>query len=177
MKKLIYPLSIMIVLSLSAFVFIKAQNWKISEGYSIKFSSKDPSGTFTSLKGDIQFDESDLPGSKFNVTVDANSINTGNGMKNSKAKSASYLDTEKYPEIKFVSSSINKKGASYEAKGYLTLHGVAKEITVPFTYAKTDKGGLFTGSFNVNRNDYKVGEPGGHAEDILAIDLSIPVSK
>jgi len=177
MKKLIYPAAMALILSLSAFVFITAQNWKIADGYSIKFTSKDPSGTFTSLKGDIQFDEKDLATSKFNVTIDANSINTGNGMKNSKSKSAGWLDTGKYPDIKFVSSSISKKGAGYEAKGNLTLHGVTKEITIPFTYTKTDKGGLFTGSFSVNRNDYKIGEPGGHTEEVLALDISVPVTK
>ena len=177
MKKIIYPVAIALIIFTSAFAVITSVSWKIADGYSIKFTSNDPAGVFTSLKGDVVFDENNLGASKFDVKVDVASINTGNGLKNDKAKSAQWFDSQTYPEIKFISSKITKSGDKYEAKGSLTMHGITKQITIPFSFSKTASGGVFTSSFDVNRNDYKIGEPGGHASEVLKIDLSVPVSK
>ena len=117
MKKIFYPLAIIITISLSAFAFYTSVNWKIADGYSVKFTSADPSGTFTSLKGDINFDEADLQHSKVNVSVDVNSINMGNGKKNNDAKGPGWFDAATYPEIKFSSTAISKAGGNYEGKG------------------------------------------------------------
>src|SRR5580704_15683272 len=108
MKKSIFSLAIVATLFLSAFTFINAVHWKIADGYSIKFTSKDPSGVFTSFKGDIVFDEKDLAASKFDVTIDVNSVNTGNGMKNKKTLGEDFLNADKYPTIKFASTKITK---------------------------------------------------------------------
>jgi len=176
MKKLIFPVLIGATLFFSAFTFMRSASWKIADGYSIKFSSSDPSGVFTSFKGDIAFDANNLGASKFNVSIDPASINTGNGMKNTKAKSDQYLDVTKYPAIKFTSSKISKTAAGYEATGTLDMHGVQKQITIPFTFANN----TFTGSFTVNRVDYQVGGTTGmasHTATDLKIDISVPVTK
>ena len=73
-------------------------------------------------------------------------------MKNTHAKSDKWLDAEKFPLISFTSSVITKVGSGYEAKGMLDMHGVQKEITLPFTF----DGNVFTGSISVNRMDYNV---------------------
>src|SRR3954467_12038288 len=117
MKKQNYLLVTLILMVASSFTFIKSQNWKIADGYSVKFDGGDPSGEFTGLKGTIQFDEKNLAASKFDVTIDAASINTGNGMKNTHAKGAGWFDVEKYPTIGFSSSAITKTATGYEAKG------------------------------------------------------------
>jgi polyisoprenoid-binding protein YceI len=173
MKKLIFPIAIAATLLLSAFTAFSSMNWKIADGYSVKFTSDDPSGVFTSLKGDISFDASDLASSKFNVTIDANSINMGNGMKNTKAKGEDWFNTDKYPTITFTSTKITKTANGYEAAGTLNMKGVQKSLTIPFTFANN----TFTGSFNVNREDFKVGTPGGHASSVLKVDVSVPVTK
>lgn len=170
MKKII--LAMAATLLLCAFTIYSSVTWKIANGYSVKFTSNDPSGTFTSLKGDVAFDEKDLAASKFDVTVDVSSINTGNGMKNKKALSEEYFDVAKYPVIKFVSDKITKTGSGYQAAGTLEMHGTKKPVTVPFTFSNN----TFTGSFDVNRIDYGVGVA-GHAASVLKIDLSVPVTK
>ena len=97
MKKLIYPIASIAIIAASAFTVIKSQDWKVSEGYSVKFSSGDPSGEFSGLKATISFDEKNLAASKFEATIDVATINTGNGMKNTHAKSEKWFDAEKYP--------------------------------------------------------------------------------
>ena len=165
-------LAIAATLLLSAFTIYSSVNWKIAPGYSIKFTSGDPSGVFTSLKGDVAFNEKDLASSKFDVTVDVSSINTGNGLKNKKALGTEFFDAAKYPTIKFVSNEITKTGSGYQAAGTLEMHGTKKAVTIPFTFSNN----TFTGSFDVNRIDYGVGTA-GHAASVLKIDLSVPVTK
>src|ERR1700754_4740839 len=115
MKKIIYPIAALALLLASAFTVIKSQDWKISDNYAIKFDGGDPSGEFKGLKGNISFDAADLKSSKFDVSIDVATINTGNGMKNTHAKSEKWFDAEKYPTIKFKSSSITKTATGYSA--------------------------------------------------------------
>jgi polyisoprenoid-binding protein YceI len=176
MKKLFYPIAAGIILSASAFTALKTTDWKIKNEASVKFTSKDPSGVFTGLKGSVKFNEQDLKDSKFDVSIDAASINTGNGMQNQHAKSDKWFDVKKYPEIRFASNSITRTTQGYQADGILSLHGVQKPVSIPFTFQKNNEGGTFTGSFNVNRVDFGIGEPGGHASEIIKIDLSVPVN-
>jgi polyisoprenoid-binding protein YceI len=174
MKKHLYPVASLILMIASAFAFIQSQNWKIAEGYSVKFDGGDPSGEFTGLKGTIQFDEKNLAASKFDVTIDAASINTGNGMKNTHAKGANWFDVEKYPTIGFTSSSINKTASGYDAKGTLDMHGVKKEITIPFTFSNN----TFASNFEVNRKDFGI-DDGKHDKmtDIIKVSIIVPVTK
>jgi len=178
MKKLVYPISAALIMLVSAFTFIQSQNWKIDDGYSIKFTSDDPSGVFTGLKGTIAFDEANLTASKFDVTVDVSTINTGNGMKNTHAKSEKWFDAAKYPNISFTSSGISKTASGYEAKGSMEIHGVKKDFTIPFTFSKTATGAIFMASFDINRLDFNINtaEP-AHGASVVKVDLSIPVSK
>ena len=174
MKKSIFPAITLVILIASAFTFFQSVEWKISDNYSVKFDGGDPSGEFTGLKGSIKFDEKNLADSKFDCTVDVASINTGNGMKNTHAKSDKWLDATKYPVIHFTSKSISKTESGYEAKGTLDFHGVQKEITLPFTFVNN----VFAGTFEVNRMDYGINtaEP-NHGAQVLKVSLNVPVTK
>ncbi len=178
MKHMLYPVAALMIIVASAFTFIQSQNWKIADDYSVKFISDDPSGIFRGLKGTIAFDEKNLAASKFDLSVDVATINTGNGMKNTHAKSAKWFDAEKYPLITFTSSAITAAGTGYQAKGTLEIHGVKKEVVLPFTFEKNGDGGTFKSSFDINRMDYDINtaEP-AHGAAVLKVDLSVPVTK
>ena len=174
MQRQSYLLATLVLIAASAFTFIQSQDWKIAEGYSIKFDGGDPSGEFSGLKGTIQFDEKNLAASNFNVTIDVASINTGNGMKNTHAKGANWFDVEKYPTIAFTSSSIAKTSSGFESKGTLEMHGVKKEITLPFTFI----GNTFAANIEVNRLDFGL-DDGKHPKMVpaLKVSINVPVTK
>ena len=174
MKKQTYLLASVVLMIGSAFAFIQSQDWKIAEGYAIKFEAGDPSGEFSGLKGTIKFDEKNLAASQFNVTVDVASINTGNGMKNTHAKSANWFDAEKYPTIAFTSSSISKTATGFDAKGTLEMHGVKKEIVLPFTFANN----TFSANLEVNRLDFNI-DDGKHPKMLptMKVSITVPVTK
>ena len=94
-------------------------------------------------------------------------------MQNTHAKSE-WLDATKYPVIHFTSKSITKTASGLEAKGTLDLHGLQKDITLPFTFDNN----VFAGSFEVNRMDYNINtaEP-KHGASVLKVSLNVPVTK
>ena len=174
MKKSIYPLSALLLIITSAFTFIQTQNWNITDNYVVKFDGGDPAGEFKGLKGTVIFDSANLSASNFDVSIAVATINTGNGMKNTHAKSAAWFDAEKYPAIVFKSTAITKTGAGYAAKGILDMHGVQKEITIPFTFSNNS----FAADFEVNRNDFGIGNPNHEkVPRTLKVTLSVPVTK
>jgi len=173
-KKFIYPFAALAIISASAFTAVKSIDWKIADNYSVKFDGGDPSGEFTGLKGTISFDPNNLASSKFSTSIDVASINTGNGMKNTHAKSEKWFDAEKYPTITFNSSSISKASTGYQATGTLSMHGVEKEVTIPFTFDNN----VFAGSFEINRLDYNINiaEP-EHGSAKFKVSVSVPVTQ
>ncbi len=114
-------------------------------------------GNFTGMKGDIKFDEADLANSSFNVCVDAASVNTDNNARDKHLRNEDFFHVDKYPTICFVSTSISQKGSGFVTKGQLTMHGVTKDVNIPFTYSN----GTFKGNLKISRYDYKVGESTG----------------
>jgi polyisoprenoid-binding protein YceI len=86
-------------------------------------------GSFMNFDGIIDFNEQDLPKSSVNFTVKTDSISTANTKRDEHLKSADFLDVQKFPEAKFISTSIKKAGKDkYQLMGNLTLHGVTKPV-------------------------------------------------
>jgi polyisoprenoid-binding protein YceI len=57
------------------------------------------------------------------------------------------------------------------------MKGVTKEKKVPLKVVKSPTGLVFSGSFSVNRMDYKVGKPSDAVPNNMNISYSIPVLK
>ena len=174
-SKLIVLMGFLMVLT-SAKVVFTSQDYKIKEGYSIAFKSKDPSGDFD-VKGTISFDENDLNNSKFDLSFPVSSIKTGNGMKDKEAQTAEWFNASKYPSIEFKSTKIEKEGNDFVVYGKLSMKGITKDKKVPLKVTKNSTGLVFSGSFPVNRMDFKVGKPSDAVPNIMNITYSIPVTK
>ena len=158
--------------------FAPATGWQIGEKYNIRFTGGgEVGGIFKTFKGSITFDEQNLATSGFDLSIDVASINTGNGLMNTHAKSAEWFDAGKYPTIRFTSKKIVKNGAAYSVSGDLEIHGVKKEVTLPFTFQNKGTTGTFNGTFTVNRSDYHVGKPGGDVDEKIKLDVMVPVVK
>jgi polyisoprenoid-binding protein YceI len=176
MKKLIFFMATLLSVA-AVLAFTTLQNWKPTDKYSIKFSTDGAAGIFKTFTGNMVFDDKNLGTAKFDVSIDVNSINTGNGLQNKHAKGAEWFDAAKYPVIKYTSKKIVKAGMSYSVTGDLQIHGVTKEVTIPFNFVNTGSNGTFSGSFTVNRSDFKIGKPGGDVGEAIKIEVSVPVVK
>lgn len=175
MKSIKYTLLAVSILVLSAFTINNSVNWTISENYEIKFSSStgDPEGIFKTIKGDIQFDQNDLAASSCDLKIDVNSINTGNGMKNKHANGNKWFDSDNYPLIEFKSNKFAKTETGYSVSGTMKMHGIEKEMTLPFTFSNN----VFKSTFSVNRIDFNIGESMKKVSDDIKLEISLPVNK
>jgi len=97
------------------------------------------SGKFTDFTVALTNDEKDITKSSVNVVIKAASINTGIAARDNHLRSADFFDVEKYPEITFQSKRIEKKGKQLFAVGTFTMHGVSKEIALPFQITGVNK--------------------------------------
>jgi polyisoprenoid-binding protein YceI len=177
MKKIKYIIGAVLIMVIGTVTNASAQSWQISGNYSVQFSCNMASGIFKDVKATILFDEQNPDNAKFNVNVDAGSLNTGNALMNKHAKSEEWLDATKYPAISFASKKIIKNGASYQVTGDLTLHGVTKEVSIPFAFKRAGNSASFAASFNIKRSDFNIGKPGGEVDENIKINLSVPVIK
>ena len=86
-------------------------------------------GEFTTFNATI--DSEDFSKSTISVHIDANSISTNNEDRDNHLRSADFFEVETYPEITFVSTSVNKvSDDEYQITGNLTIKGTMKEITL-----------------------------------------------
>lgn len=111
-------------------------------------------GTFGGMKGELVFDVDALGDSYFRVCIDASSVNTENEKRDDHLRNEDFFHVENYPEICFISASISKADEGFVTKGSLEMHGVIREVEIPFTF----KDNTFVGKLRVNRFDYNVGE-------------------
>jgi polyisoprenoid-binding protein YceI len=176
MKQLCFALFVGATMLLSAFTIYNSIDWRITDGYSIKFTGKHVEGIFKTFTGDISFDENNLSSSTFSIAIDVSSINTGNGIKNRHAKNDKWFDAKQFPTITFKSSKFSKSGAGYQVDGTLKMHGITKQISIPFTFTSN----IFKGNFSVNRLDYGVGTMEGMSKKVsneINIEIVVPVTK
>lgn len=120
---------------------------------------KTVNGSFGGMKGTVNFNPKDLKNSSFNVCVDAATVNTDNTKRDDHLRTEDFFFVSKYPVVCFESESIQKTSSGYVVKGKLTLHGVTKQITVPFTFENN----VLKGTGKINRLDYGVGVETGTA--------------
>jgi polyisoprenoid-binding protein YceI len=120
------------------------------------------SGKFSDFKATIVYDEADITKSSVTATIKTASIDTGIERRDAHLRTADFFDAEKYPEITFQSSRVEKKGKQLVVHGTLTMHGVAKEVAIPFsvtgknTNPDNKKVVGFAGHLKLNRRDYGI---------------------
>jgi polyisoprenoid-binding protein YceI len=172
MKKYLTAISLLI---LSAYAFVAVTSWRIAEGYQIRFDGKYAHGSFQKMEGNIRFDPGHPEESRFDVAVDVASIDTGIDLKNKHARSDRWFDSEKYPRIHFLSTSVSRTDTGFIVRGELELKGVKKEIAIPFAFRSEAGRHLFYGKFKVNRGDFGIGKVNGKESDSTAVEVSVPV--
>jgi polyisoprenoid-binding protein YceI len=140
-----------------------AQYKPVDSESSLKFTIKNlgfgVSGSFTGLQGAIRFDPAHPQDASFDVSIDANTVNTDNTMRDDHLRAGSYFDVKNYPRIHFVSEKVvpsNKKD-SWILSGKLTIKNHTQDISFPFSATASGGGYLFKGTFSIKRRDFEVG--------------------
>ncbi|MGA9888758.1 MAG: YceI family protein [Candidatus Acidiferrales bacterium] len=129
------------------------------EGSSIKFNVKASvpiEGTFDKWDAAMTFTSPEVETGVLDVKIQADSVNTGSGMKDGKLKGKDFFDAKDNPLITFKSTKVEQTGpTTFDLLGDFTIRGVTKPEKL--TFAVTGKGtgeGTITGTMAFDRKDY-----------------------
>jgi len=86
-------------------------------------------GRFNSFSGKFSVDKADPSKSSFELTIQADSIDTGNAGRDNHLKGGDYFDAKQFATLSFKSTSVKPVKDGLEVKGDFTMHGQKKPIT------------------------------------------------
>lgn len=88
-------------------------------------------GRFLDFGGTIAFDAYDIERSRVEVTIQTESIATGNGDRDAHLRSADFLDVERHPTATFRGTRAESRGGDrFFVHGDLTLMDVTREVVL-----------------------------------------------
>jgi polyisoprenoid-binding protein YceI len=114
---------------------------------------------------------------RLEVTVDVGSLDTGDSDRDDTLRGSDLFDVAKFPQAHFSAAQITTTASGYEAAGKLTIRGVTRDVSIPFTFrTATENGaaaGTMTGKTVVRRLDYGVGQGDWKATDQAGNDVTV----
>ena len=140
---------------------IAQATWKVLPTSSVKVEGKGMEGEFTGLEGTISFDPGNIKSASFKAQLPTNGYASGNDKKDKHAHGDDWLDAIKFPVIEFTSTQVNQDGAdAFVLIGKLSLHGIQKEVKIPFKFSKMESGeGKFEGTLSITREQFDITGP------------------
>jgi polyisoprenoid-binding protein YceI len=146
-----------------ASTIIKLDKTKSSVGFVGAKVTGDHEGSFKELDGSLTLADDGKP-STLEVTIKVDSMETDAADLTKHLLNPDFFDAPKYPEAKFVSTSITEKagegGATHEIEGELTMHGKTKVVTFPAKVEVTAAEAKGTAEFKIDRTLWDITYPG-----------------
>jgi polyisoprenoid-binding protein YceI len=177
MKKVIAPI-ILLLLAINSIAQIKNTVTNSIITFQIKNLGINTGGSLGGLQTTIQFNPANLPASSIEATVDVNTINTSNDMRDNHLREDTYFDVANFPKITMKSVSFkHKSGNNYTGVFNLTMKGHTKPVEVAFTYTETAASRSFKGSFKLDRTDFGVGEKSMIMASDVTVNLEVEIAK
>jgi polyisoprenoid-binding protein YceI len=126
---------------------------------SIKFdveSSVPIKGTFSQWTASMTFKSTDVTTGVLEIRIQADSVDTGSGLKNGKLKGKDFFDAKRAPEITFVTTKVVQTGVdTFELDGDFTIRGVTRQEKLSLKdNGKGTGSGSITGTMAFDRKDY-----------------------
>lgn len=155
-----------------------------SLGFSVTQVGSIVSGRFPTWTGEIVLDPSAPAAARLDIRIDTRAVTTNNYDVDSLLKGQNFLAVQKFPEARFVSTSVAAKGGDrYEAQGRLTIRDVTRDIVLPFTLTITDDPGrpgslraAARGRIVLKRLDYGVGQNEWAGTGQVANEVTVDVN-
>lgn len=94
-------------------------------------------GSFKSFEGSMQSEGDTFENAQVEFSLNVDSIDTNQEMRDGHLKGEEFFDAAKYPTIKFESTSFVKDGDGYKVTGNLTMKDVTKTVTLEAEYGGT----------------------------------------
>jgi polyisoprenoid-binding protein YceI len=154
------------------------------EGSSIKFYVKASValvGTFDQWDATLTFTSPDVTTGVLDIKIQAESVNSGSGMKDGKLKSKDFFNVKQDPLITFHSKAISQTGPdTFDIDGDFTIRGVTRSEKLALTIAGKGTGaGEVNGTMAFDRKDYgmNAGIPFIKIADRVEVTVALKVKR
>jgi polyisoprenoid-binding protein YceI len=145
-------------------------------GFAVEWSGEPFSALFRRWNADIEFDPNDLAHAHATVMVDLASETSDESDFDSGLKGAQGLQTSRFPAARFETTRFTRKpDNSYDAEGTLTIRGISRPISLPFTLSLVGNTAHMIGTAHVLRTDFGLGQGEWAAPTPVARDVAITV--
>lgn len=183
MRRLIAALALLLLTALPA-AAAPAQAWSVDKaasrvGFASSFGGEAFSGGFRKWDAQVRFDPANLAGSSVVATLDTASAVTGDSDRDAELPGPNWFSAKAFPTAVFRSSSFKVLGGNrYQAIGTLTLRGVSKPLTLPFTLVITGDQAKMTGQVSLDRLAFGVGQNEWKTTEVVpgAVMVTIAIS-
>lgn len=139
-------------------------------------------GFFRDFTGAVEYNADDVTTSSVKFTAKMTSVDTGVAPRDNHLRTADFFDVEKFPEMTFKSTRIEKKGNGTVLTGDLTMKGVTKSVSFPFKIAGWLPADQRTGGkmgiaaeTTINRRDFGVNYASKLPSGIAAVSDEVKV--
>jgi polyisoprenoid-binding protein YceI len=113
-------------------------------------------GTFNKWDASLTFQSRELSTAVLDIKIEADSVDTGSGMKNGKLRGKDFFNAKEAPYITFHSTKVTQTGpTTFEVEGDFTIRGVTKkEKLVVQDEGKGSTNGTIIGTMAFDRKEY-----------------------
>lgn len=156
-----------------------AGNWQVEDGtlaITVTQMGQTVTGSFATWAAEIQFDETATAGQHGTVTATVDTGSLSLGSVSDQATGPEFLNSAAFPQATFA-ARILADGASYVARGDLTLRGVTVPLDLPFSLTVQGDRATMDGRAQLDRRSFGMGQSYGDESSVgfgvaLAISLT-----
>ena len=157
LRTMLSVLALSAALAAPAFAADYTQTAGSSLTFSGKYQGEAFNGRFPGFGTAFSFDPAKLATAKLDVVIPLATATAGNPDYDTELRGGSFFNSGKFPQARYTATKFRSLGGNkYAADGVLSLRGVAKPVTLTFTWTPGAKP-VLAGSAVVKRLDFGVG--------------------
>lgn len=142
--------------------------------FTTAYSGSEIKGRFGTYTADITFDPEQLDKSKVRVRINLTSVTTGDSERDQTLGGSDFFNTGAHPTATFAATKFEKTAANnYVARGTLTLRGVSKPHSLPFTLDIKGNSADMSATTEIDRLAFGVGQ--GMWADTASIPQTVKI--
>ncbi len=149
---------------------------KSTIGFSGTQSGTPFKGHFKTFTAKIEFDPAHPDQGHADIVIDLASAASGDKQRDTALPQSDWFNTAAFPQAHFVATRFDAKGgAAYEAVGTLTIRGITKPVTLPFTLTIDGATAHAAGHVQLIRTDFGVGQGEWASDQYVALQVGVDV--
>jgi polyisoprenoid-binding protein YceI len=134
-------------------------------------------GSFRRWDARISFDPKNLAASKVVVTIDTASAFSGNADRDTTMPGADWFAVKQFPTATFTTTRFVALGGDrYQAIGDLSIKGVKKQVTLPFTLAISGPKASMRGALVLDRTAFGIGSGKWKSDEEVGTKVTVLVN-